>query len=91
MYVNTHPCEFVCVHCNAPVLEAVVTTATCVFTAPVQALHEGLGHTVVLMGTSWFIRCGRQRPLHPLRTVHVVDGTLRTKLTDPQPPPGKRR
>lgn len=69
MFATITPCVLTCPTCGLGVGEAAVTHVQCVFTAPVLALHRGVGHTLCLVGTRWVIRCGEDKVLTPLALV----------------------
>lgn len=78
MYLTVKGSAFTCPECASKVLETCVTHVQCVFTAPAMALHDGVGHTVVLVGDArWVVRCGSSRRLVPVRLQAGVDKVLR--------------
>lgn len=73
VYLTCKPAAFTCDQCGALVKQAVVTHVQTVFTAPALALHRGVGHTVVLAGAQWVVRCGDSKVLRPTALVVVGD------------------
>lgn len=96
MFASIEHASFRCPACEGAISQVVVTELGSVRTAVVQGLHEGVGHTAALAGTTWVVRCGDGRKLHPAQLVVGPDKVVRQtqdKLLgapDPGqgPPPG---
>lgn len=91
MYLTVKTTGFTCPDCGEAVTSAAVTHVQCVFTAPAMALHDGVGHTVVLVGEArWVVRCGSRRVLTPVALQAGVDKVLRNAAElPPNPVPPK--
>ena len=92
MYLTVKGAAFTCPSCAEQVRDTCLTHVQCVFTAPAMALHDGVGHTVVLVGDArWVVRCGNARTLHPVKLQAGPDKVLRDagELAPPVPVPRK--
>lgn len=78
MYLELKDAAFNCPVCAHAVRTVVVTGVSTVFTAAAQAMHKGYGHTAVLSGHRWSIRCTEERVLRPLAVVVAPDKVLRS-------------
>jgi len=88
VYLTVKNSDFSCPQCGEKVAETCVTHVQCVFTAPAMALHDGVGHTVVLVGEArWVVRCGHARVLAPVRLQAGLDKVLRDAAQNPGVPP----
>lgn len=87
MYLNVHLAEGVCPRCTQAVDEAVVTTMSQLFCAQVQALHRSVGHTVVLLGLNWYIRCAEEKVASKLIGARVTPSKVLVwpKASEPAP------
>lgn len=85
MYATLSPAVLTCPTCGEGVHEVVITHVQCVFTAPVLALHRGVGHTLCLVGTRWVLRCGEEKALHPLAVVVGSDKVPRMLVAETAP------
>ena len=85
MFATVSTVVLTCPTCKSGVSESVVTHVQCVFTAPVLALHRGVGHTLCLVGTRWVLRCGEDKVLTPVSLVVGSDKVPRMLVAEPAP------
>lgn len=77
MILELRETAFKCPSCSADVRLALVTAASTMLTAQAQSIHDGVGHTLALVGTRWVVRCQRPKMAHLVDLVAGADKVLR--------------